>query len=82
MTGAIYSISNCDSESPCTVEGREMRIFQIHNCIFMCFVVSSTSTPGLSFNFGGQLSENQLKLSICLNTSWNFIFLNVKITFS
>ena len=43
MTIAIYSILNSDSESLCTAEGREMRIFQIYNCIFMCFVVSSLS---------------------------------------
>ena len=63
------------AESLCTVEGREMRIFQIFNCIFMCFVVSS-----LSFDFGEQMSENELKLRICLTTRWNFNFLNVKIT--
>ena len=26
------------------------------------------------------MSENELKLRICLTTSWNFNFLNVKIT--
>ena len=69
MTIAIYSILNSDSESLCSAEGREMRIYQIYNCIFMCFVVSS-----LSFNFGGQMSENELKLSICLTQAGISIF--------